>query len=349
MIEKTQVILFGADKVGKTSLLNQMKMNKNVTSTFTISFNVEGIQYKDKIIALFDVSGEEKSRALWETYMEGISCIIYILNLADKEKLNTYIECFNLTLEINKKHGNVPIIIFGNKFNDKLEFEPEEMLKNSNLSPEISSYILKGNVATGEGISQLLEYIYNNFKFKEETIEEKEDKKEQKEKNEENKEYKLVMLGLGKSGKTSILHLLKYGKEVMTTPTIGFNEETIDNYDKKIKILDLGGGQENLWSNYLDGVNGLIWVYDLSDNKSYEESHNELKKLLSHPKISQDIPLLIFANKSDLNKDGNKPSDFYDRFQGTLKGRTFFIKECNKNDLNSYKKGIDFLYQNINY
>ena len=92
--------------------------------------------------------------------MEGISFILYILNLADKEKLNTYIECFNLTLEINKKHGNVPIIIFGNKFNDKLEFKPEEMLKNSNLSPEISSYILKGNVTTGEGISQLLEYIY---------------------------------------------------------------------------------------------------------------------------------------------------------------------------------------------
>ncbi len=44
------------------------------------------------------------------------------------------------------------------------------MLKNSNLSPEISSYILKGNVTTGEGISQLLEYIYNNIKFKEETI-----------------------------------------------------------------------------------------------------------------------------------------------------------------------------------
>ena len=64
MIQKTQVVLFGADKVGKTSLLNQMKMNKNVTSTFTISFNVEGIQYKGKIISLFDVSGEEKSRAL---------------------------------------------------------------------------------------------------------------------------------------------------------------------------------------------------------------------------------------------------------------------------------------------
>ncbi len=107
MIQKTQVVLFGADKVGKTSLLYKMKMNKNVITTLTIGFNVEGIQYKGKIIALFVVSGEEKSRALQETYMEGISFILYILNLADKEKLNTYIECFNLTLEIIKKNMEI--------------------------------------------------------------------------------------------------------------------------------------------------------------------------------------------------------------------------------------------------
>ena len=170
MIQKTKVVLFGADGVGKTSLLYKIKLNEDVQTLPTLGFNCEEIDYKDRIINVFDIGGGEKIRIFWKDYIEGCNCIIYMLNLADKERLNTYIECFNLISELNKEHGNIPIIIFGNKFNDKLEFEPEEMLKNSNLSPEISSYILKGNVATGEGISQLLEYIYNNIKFKEETI-----------------------------------------------------------------------------------------------------------------------------------------------------------------------------------
>ncbi len=61
------------------------------------------------------------------------------------------------------------------------------MLKKINLAAEIYPFILKGNIYKGEGINELLDYIYNNIEFKEEKIKENNEKKEEnKEKNEEN-------------------------------------------------------------------------------------------------------------------------------------------------------------------
>ena len=41
------------------------------------------------------------------------------------------------------------------------------------------------------------------------------------------KEERIVMVGLDNAGKTTILYSLKFGKMMETTPTIGFNCETI--------------------------------------------------------------------------------------------------------------------------
>ena len=356
MIKVSKTLLLGADAVGKTTLLYKLKLNKFIQTIPTIGFNVEDIKYKDRIIRMFDIGGGDKIKYLWKHYMEGSQCIIYILNLGDKERLDYYIECFNILIEQHKNYNNIPIIIFGNKFNDKIEFEPEEMLQKSNLPPEISPYILKGNIITGEGISELLEYIYNNIEFKEEQYEEKEDKNEEKVANNEtiknNENYLIRMFGLDNSGKTTILFLLKSGKKINTIPTIGYNCEIIKNknHEKNLDIWDIGGKEiiRALWINYLNNIDGIIWVYDISDKQTYEESQNELKKLLNNSNIKPNLPLLIFANKSDLNEAENQIEDFINDIKDNINDRPYYIKECNQNDLNSYKEGLEWLYNNLN-
>lgn len=70
-----------------------------------------------------------------------------MINVSDKERFNDYLESFNEILEQKKGFGNLPIIIFANKFNDKIEFEHEDLLSKNNLTPEISPIIIiKGNV-----------------------------------------------------------------------------------------------------------------------------------------------------------------------------------------------------------
>ena len=351
---KTKVILLGADAVGKTTLLYKLKLNENCQTLPTIGFNVEEIEYKNKKLIIWDIGGGEKIRYLWKHYFDKTNCIIYIMNISDKERLDYYIECFNILIKQHKDYRNIPIIIFGNKFNDKIEFEPEEMLKIINLPPEICPHILKGNVVTGEGLPELLDYIYNNMEFKEEeeNKEKPEDKFEEKEVEniEKKQEFKISMFGLNDSGKTKILYLLKFGEEITTIPTIGFNVEIIDMGDKNLAIFDLGGHKQirALWHHYLNNINGLIWVYDISNNETFEESQNELKKILDDSQINQNTPLLIYANKCDINNNGNTIENFVNGIHDYLTNRSYFIKECNIKDLDSYKQGLDWLYSNIN-
>ena len=157
------------------------------------------------------------------------------------------------------------------------------------------------------------------------------------------------MFALNDKGKTKILYLLVLGKEVINLPTLGFNVEIIDMGGKNIKIFDIGGLKQlrGLWNHYLKNINGLIWVYDISNNQTYEESQNELKKLLNDPQMTPDIPLLIFANKNDINVNGNQAEDFINDIQDVLNGRSYYIKECNHNDLDSYKDGINWLSNSL--
>ena len=353
MTQASEVLILGADGVGKTSLLYKLKLNKDVQTIHTIGFNVEEINYKDKIIRMWDIGEDVKKKNLLKQYMADSKCIIYVLNLADKERLDYYIEYFNSMLDQLKNYMNIPIIIFGNKFNDKAEFEPEEMLKKINFPPEITPpHILKGNVKTGEGLSDLLDYIYNNIEFSEEKKEKTEAEKENNENIEKKDEFKVKMFGLDDAGKTKILYILKLGTKVMTIPTIGFNVERIENesQEKNITIWDIGGNKmvRKLWKQYFCNTNGLIWVYDMSKKEKYEESQNELKSILNDPDIKSDIPLLIIANKSDLNKEGNSINDYINGIQDCLSNRPYFIKECNYDDLDSYKDGLDWLYNNMN-
>ena len=352
MTQASEVLILGADGVGKTSLLYKLKLNKDVQTIHTIGFNVEEINYKDKIIRMWDIGEDVKKKNLLKQYMADSKCIIYVLNLADKERLDYYIEYFNSMLDQLKNYMNIPIIIFGNKFNDKAEFEPEEMLKKINFPPEITPpHILKGNVKTGEGLSDLLDYIYNNIEFSEEKKEKTEAEKENNENIEKKDDFKVKMFGLDDAGKTKILYILKLGTKVMTIPTIGFNVERIENesQEKNITIWDIGGNKmvRKLWKQYFCNTNGLIWVYDMSKKKKYEESQNELKSILNNPDIKSDIPLLIIANKSDLNKEGNSINDYINGIQDCLSNRPYFIKECNYDDLDSYKDGLDWLYNNM--
>ena len=345
----TKVLLLGPDGVGKTTLLYLLKMNEIVTTIPTIGFNVEDLDYKDRKITMWDIGGGGKIRHFWKYYIEKTKCIVFMLNISDKERFNSYIETFNYLLDQIKEHNNIPILIFCNKFNDKTEFESEEILQKSKLPPEISPFIIKGNIKNVEGIDELLEYIYNNMEFTEEEpkVEEKEEEPKTEEKKSKESLY-VRMFGLDESGKTTILYLLKLGEKVLTLPSIGFNVEVIDkdSWTKSLTIWDIGGQEKirPLWVHYFYNTKGIIWVYDISNNQRIEESQNELKKILDDPQIDKNTPLLIYANKNDLNKNGNKTENFLNGLEDYLNSRPYFVKECSVNDLESYKEGIDWLY-----
>ncbi|KAG8267646.1 ADP-ribosylation factor 2-like [Homalodisca vitripennis] len=117
----------------------------------------------------------------------------------------------------------------------------------------------------------------------------------------ERKNMKLLMLGLDAAGKSTILYNLKLGEVVSTTPTVGFNVETLDYNNVAFTVWDIGGQEKirHLWRFYFDNVEGIIFVVDCNDLDRLPDVAKELKTVLEEPQLQHAV-LLVFANKQDL-------------------------------------------------
>ena len=112
---------------------------------------------------------------------------------------------------------------------------------------------------------------------------------------------RLLMLGLDAAGKTTILYKMRLNETVNTIPTIGFNVETLQYKNIEFQAWDIGGQFKlrNLWSNYLDNTQGLIYVVDSNDAERIAESAEALQMIISDESMNG-VPILVYANKMDL-------------------------------------------------
>merc|ERR1711963_1141161 len=75
------------------------------------------------------------------------------------------------------------------------------------------------------------------------------------------------MLGLDNAGKTTTLYKIKLGEVVQTTPTIGFNVESVQRKNLKLSVWDVGGQDQirGLWRHYFLNTRAVIFVVDSND------------------------------------------------------------------------------------
>ena len=158
------------------------------------------------------------------------------------------------------------------------------------------------------------------------------------------KEVRILMLGLDDAGKTTLLYQLKMGETVKTIPMIGFNVETIDYKNFKFTIWDVGGQDKikNLWKFYYENTDGLMFVVDSSNIDRIEGAAGELKKLLAEEQL-KDCPVLVYANKQDLNSALDYSEVTKRLGMGEFKGRTWVVKGASATTGQGFKKGLDWM------
>jgi len=115
-------------------------------------------------------------------------------------------------------------------------------------------------------------------------------------------ETRILMVGLDAAGKTTVLYKLRLGQVVSTTPTIGFNVETVEYKNILMTVWDIGGQWQirKLWRHYYQGSHAVIFVVDSSDTaERLDEAREALAGVLDDP-LMADVKVLVFANKQDL-------------------------------------------------
>ena len=158
------------------------------------------------------------------------------------------------------------------------------------------------------------------------------------------KDVNILMLGLDGAGKTTILYKLKKEEPYNKRPTIGFNVEIIEHKNFNFNIYDVGGQDKIrvLWKHHYQNTDGLIFVVDANDRDRIDEAAEELKKLLEAEEL-KDCPVLVYANKEDLN-GALGPGEVTEKLgMGQLKGRTWLVQGASATTGQGLKEGLDWM------
>jgi ADP-ribosylation factor protein 1 len=161
-------------------------------------------------------------------------------------------------------------------------------------------------------------------------------------------EVRVLMVGLDAAGKTTILYKMKFGEVVQTTPTIGFNVETVEYKNLKFNVWDVGGQDKirKLWRFYYENARGIIYVVDANDHTRVEQAKGELDVLLNEP-LLRDASLLVFANKQDLPQALSVAEITEKLGLNTVRGRQWKVQGSIATSGEGLYEGFDWLANNL--
>ena len=119
-------------------------------------------------------------------------------------------------------------------------------------------------------------------------------------------ERKLIIVGIDNAGKSTTLEQLRKlytGKGMdldKIPPTIGLNIGRFQVNGVIAICWDVGGqlGLRQLWVNYFEEVDGVIFVMDSSDPARFPDALSALESAIGNPALNGK-PLLFLANKQD--------------------------------------------------
>mmetsp|Transcript_73247 Transcript_73247/g.116757 ORF Transcript_73247/g.116757 Transcript_73247/m.116757 type:complete len:202 (+) Transcript_73247:47-652(+) len=117
--------------------------------------------------------------------------------------------------------------------------------------------------------------------------------------------FKLVLIGDASVGKTSLL--LRFADDSFEDnyiSTVGvdfrFRTVTVDNELVKLQIWDTAGQERfrTITSAYYRGANGVILVYDITNNETFQHVQDWLDEV--HKAAGETVTKLVVGNKADL-------------------------------------------------
>ncbi|KAK2834475.1 hypothetical protein Q7C36_015176 [Tachysurus vachellii] len=118
--------------------------------------------------------------------------------------------------------------------------------------------------------------------------------------------FKLLLIGDSGVGKTCLLFRFSedaFNTTFISTIGIDFKIRTVELNGKKIKlqIWDTAGQERfrTITTAYYRGAMGIMLVYDITSEKSFENIKNWIRNIEEH--ASSDVERMILGNKCDMN------------------------------------------------
>eukprot|EP00918_Siedleckia_nematoides_P003327 GHVU01007498.1.p2 GENE.GHVU01007498.1~~GHVU01007498.1.p2 ORF type:complete len:181 (+),score=44.34 GHVU01007498.1:365-907(+) len=109
-----RILILGLDNAGKTTILYRLHSDEVVQTIPTIGFNVETLQYKNVKMQAWDLGGQTSIRPFWRCYYPNTDAVIYVVDAADVERMQSTKKELKLVLE-EEELKDATLLVVANK------------------------------------------------------------------------------------------------------------------------------------------------------------------------------------------------------------------------------------------
>ncbi|CAH1169149.1 unnamed protein product [Phyllotreta striolata] len=165
--KELRLLLLGLDNAGKTTILKMLASEDITNVTPTAGFNIKSVNSEGFKLNVWDIGGQRKIRPYWKNYFENTDVLIYVVDSADKKRLEeTGIELYELLSD--DKLQDVPLLVYANKQDIPESLSASELAQTLGL-PTIKDRSWQIQACTaiqGVGVREGMEWVCKNIKKK---------------------------------------------------------------------------------------------------------------------------------------------------------------------------------------
>ncbi|XP_028322283.1 ADP-ribosylation factor-like protein 11 [Gouania willdenowi] len=111
----SQVIMFGLDSAGKSTLLARLLTGQVMETTATIGFNVGTLNLNKKAsLTVWDVGGQKTMRQNWRYYLDDCEVVVFVVDSSDRSRMPEAHRALRRILK-EEKLKDVPLMVLANK------------------------------------------------------------------------------------------------------------------------------------------------------------------------------------------------------------------------------------------
>eukprot|EP01102_Stenamoeba_stenopodia_P000181 TRINITY_DN10143_c0_g1_i1.p1 TRINITY_DN10143_c0_g1~~TRINITY_DN10143_c0_g1_i1.p1 ORF type:complete len:198 (+),score=48.78 TRINITY_DN10143_c0_g1_i1:42-596(+) len=159
-----RILLLGLDNAGKTTTLKKFIGEPIDTVSPTLAFNIQTLEHKGYNLNVWDIGGQKSLRSYWKNYYEVTEGIIWVVDSADRLRLEDCKNELHQLLQEERLYG-ASLLVFANKqdIGGALSCnEIAEVLELNNITKRHWA-IFSCSAMTGHGLEEGIDWIVGDI------------------------------------------------------------------------------------------------------------------------------------------------------------------------------------------
>jgi len=162
--KEVRILMLGLDNAGKTTILKKFNGEDITTISPTLGFNIKTLEHNGYSLNIWDVGGQKSLRSYWRNYFETTDGLIWVVDSADKRRLEDCKKELHQLLQEERLLG-ATLLVFANKQDLPGALKAEEIKDALDLDSIKTHHwkIVWCSAVTGENLLQGMDWTLQDI------------------------------------------------------------------------------------------------------------------------------------------------------------------------------------------